>query len=44
LPIKESVTTAEGTSKTTFTQWGENVDVKVPTSTVAYAKVFPTAK
>ena len=44
LPIKESVTTAEGTSKTTFTQWGESVDVKAPAATVAYATVFPTTK
>jgi hypothetical protein len=44
LPLKESVTTSEGKSKTTFTQWGEAVKVTAPTSTVSYTKIFPTSK
>jgi hypothetical protein len=44
LPIKEAVTSSEGKSVTTFSHWGEAVTVKVPSSTVAYATVFPTKK
>lgn len=40
LPLKESVNTSSSKSKTTFSKWGEEVKVEVPTSTVAYAKVF----
>ncbi|MGC2168939.1 MAG: hypothetical protein WA580_07545 [Acidimicrobiales bacterium] len=40
LPIKETVSTADGSSKTTFTKWGEFVSIKVPTNTIAYSKVF----
>jgi hypothetical protein len=40
LPLKESVNTSSSKSKTTFSKWGEDVKVEVPTSTVAYAKVF----
>ena len=40
LPLRESVTTSSGSSKTTFTKWGEFVAIKVPTNTIAYSKVF----
>ncbi|HTT59015.1 MAG TPA: hypothetical protein VMF33_03115 [Acidimicrobiales bacterium] len=40
LPIKETIRTSEGSSKTTFTRWGESVSIKVPTNTIAYSKVF----
>jgi hypothetical protein len=43
LPIKEVVTTSDGKSETTFTKWGEKVDIVVPTSTIAYDKVFPAS-
>ena len=42
LPLKEAVSTSVGSSATTFTKWGESVTVTVPSSTIAYAKVFPT--
>jgi hypothetical protein len=42
LPLKEAVSTSAGTSSTTFTKWGESVNVTVPSSTITYAKVFPT--
>jgi hypothetical protein len=41
LPIKEVVTTSEGKSQTTFSKWGENVEVAIPSSTVAYGTIFP---
>jgi hypothetical protein len=41
LPIKEVVTTTTSKSTTTFTKWGENVKVSAPSSTIAYATVFP---
>jgi hypothetical protein len=44
LPLKETVTTADGTSQTTFTQWGEDIVLTPPTATVPYSKVFPTSK
>jgi hypothetical protein len=44
LPVKESVTTADGSSETTFTRWGESIKVTVPKSTIAYTKVFAAAK
>ena len=40
LPLKESVKTSSSKSKTTFSAWGEDVKVVVPTSTIAYAKIF----
>jgi hypothetical protein len=40
LPLKENVVTASGNSRTVFSRWGEHVKVKVPKSTIAYAKVF----
>jgi len=42
LPLKEAVSTSVGSSRTTFTNWGESVKVTVPSSTIAYAKVIPT--
>lgn len=42
LPVKEFVTTSVGSSTTTFTKWGEKVNVVVPSSTIVYSKVFPT--
>jgi hypothetical protein len=42
LPLKEDVKTSSGTSLTTFTKWGESVKVKIPSSTIAYTKVFPS--
>lgn len=42
LPIREYVTSTVGKSKTTFTKWGRAFVVKIPSSTIAYAKVFPT--
>jgi hypothetical protein len=41
LPIKEVVTTSQGKSETTFTKWGENVEVIVPSSTISYNTIFP---
>jgi hypothetical protein len=43
LPIKELVSTSDGTSETTFTRWGESVEVVVPTSTIPYDTVFPAS-
>jgi hypothetical protein len=43
LPIKETVTTSEGTSKTTFSHWGESVQVIIPSTTIPYATVFPSS-
>jgi|ERR1700691_257390 hypothetical protein len=40
VPLKETVTTSSGNSHTTFTDWNQPFTVKVPTSTIAYAKVF----
>ncbi len=40
LPIKETVTTAKGSSLTTFSKWGETVKVVAPSSTLPYSKVF----
>jgi hypothetical protein len=40
LPIKETVTTAEGSSLTSFSKWGESVKVSAPSSTVPYATIF----
>jgi hypothetical protein len=42
LPLSDSVTNADSTSTTTFSKWGEAVQVKIPTSTITYAKVFST--
>ncbi|MFY9784092.1 MAG: hypothetical protein WAK12_11245 [Acidimicrobiales bacterium] len=42
LPIKEKVTTSDGSSETTFSHWGEIVQVIVPSSTIPYGTVFPT--
>ena len=44
LPLKELVTSSEGESKTTFSRWGANVQVKVPSATINYSKVFPVKK
>jgi co-chaperonin GroES (HSP10) len=40
VPLKESVSTSSGKSSTTFTKWDKSFTVKVPTSTIAYTKVF----
>ena len=40
VPLKETVSTSTGDSHTTFTKWDQPFTVKVPTSTIAYAKVF----
>lgn len=40
VPIKESVSTSAGESHTTFTKWDKPFVVKVPSSTIAYSKVF----
>jgi hypothetical protein len=40
VPLKESVSTSSGESHTTFTKWNKTFSVKVPTSTIAYSKVF----
>jgi hypothetical protein len=40
VPLKESVSTSSGKSNTTFTKWNKSFTVKVPTSTIAYSKVF----
>jgi co-chaperonin GroES (HSP10) len=40
VPLKESVSTSSGESHTTFTKWDKSFTVKVPTSTIAYSKVF----
>jgi hypothetical protein len=40
VPLKESVSTSAGASHTTFSKWDKSFTVKVPTSTIAYAKVF----
>jgi hypothetical protein len=42
LPLKEAVTTTEGSSHTAFTKWGETVSVKIPSKTIPYATVFPS--
>jgi len=41
LPSKELVTTSAGTSETTFSKWGEGVQVVVPSSTIPYNTIFP---
>jgi hypothetical protein len=41
LPSKELVTTSAGTSETTFSKWGEGVQVVVPSSTIPYNSIFP---
>ncbi len=40
VPLKESVSTSSGESHTTFTKWNQSFTIKVPTSTIAYSKVF----
>jgi hypothetical protein len=40
VPLNESVSTSSGESHTSFTKWDKSFKVKVPTSTIAYAKVF----
>lgn len=40
VPLKESVSTSSGASHTTFTNWDKPFAVTVPSSTIAYAKVF----
>jgi hypothetical protein len=40
VPLKESVSTTSGKSRTTFTKWDKSFNVKIPTSTIAYSKVF----
>jgi hypothetical protein len=41
LPSKELVTTSAGTSETTFSKWGESVQVVIPSSTIPYNTIFP---
>jgi hypothetical protein len=43
LPLKEAVVTTKGTSHTSFTKWDEAVRVRIPSKTIAYAKVFPSS-
>jgi hypothetical protein len=43
LPLKETVTTADGSSHTAFTKWGESVHVQIPAKTIPYATVFPSS-
>jgi hypothetical protein len=43
LPLKETVTTSDGASHTAFTNWGETVQVHVPSKTIPYATVFPAS-
>ncbi len=40
VPLKESVSTSAGDSHTTFTNWDKPFVVTVPSSTIAYSKVF----
>jgi co-chaperonin GroES (HSP10) len=40
VPLKESVSTSSGKSSTTFTKWDKSFTVKIPSSTIAYSKVF----
>ncbi len=42
LPMREIATAATGTSTTTFSKWGENINVSVPSNSkvVTYSKVF----
>ena len=40
VPLRESVTTSEGDSKTSFTKWNKPFVVKIPSSTIPYATVF----
>jgi hypothetical protein len=40
VPLKETVSTSSGDSHTTFTKWDQTFTVTVPSSTIAYAKVF----
>jgi hypothetical protein len=40
VPLKETVSTSSGDSHTTFTKWDQTFTVKIPTSTIAYSKVF----
>jgi co-chaperonin GroES (HSP10) len=40
VPLKESVSTTSGKSSTTFTKWDKSFTVKIPSSTIAYSKVF----
>lgn len=42
LPIEDTVTTSNSHSQTTYSKWGEAVQVAIPSSTIAYAKVFST--
>jgi hypothetical protein len=42
LPSKELVTTSAGTSETTFSKWGEGVQVVIPSSTIPYSTIFPS--
>ncbi|MGB8179764.1 MAG: hypothetical protein WCF63_06330 [Acidimicrobiales bacterium] len=43
LPLKETVTTSDGSSHTAFSKWGESVTVHVPSKTIPYATVFPSS-
>jgi hypothetical protein len=43
LPLKDAVSTSSGKSETTFSKWGEKVNVKIPSSTIPYAQVFPAS-
>jgi hypothetical protein len=40
VPLKETVSTSEGDSHTIFTKWDHSFVVKIPSSTIAYSKVF----
>jgi hypothetical protein len=42
LPLSDTVTTSDSHSTTTFSKWGEAVQIKVPSSTISYSKVFST--
>lgn len=40
LPLKDTVTTSNSHSTTTFSKWGEAVKIAIPSSTITYNKVF----
>lgn len=42
LPIEDTAATSNSHSQTTYSKWGEAVQVAIPSSTITYAKVFST--
>jgi hypothetical protein len=43
LPIRELISTSEGSSKTTFTRWGKNFRIPIPKSTIPYSSFIKAA-